>query len=314
MKAAIYCRLSREDAEKQGEESESIQNQKSLLLRYAAEHGWTVYEVYCDEDYSGADRTRPAFNRMLKDAEAKKFQVLLVKTQSRFTRDMELAEKYLHGLFPEWGIRFIAVVDHADTEIRGNKKARQINALINEWYLEDLSENVRAVLDAKRRAGQYIGGFALYGYQKNPNDKNQLVPDPEAAAVVQHIFARYLAGASLRDITAELNDAGIENPAMHKQSQGTGYRNGRAKADAGKWNRTTVRRILHERMYTGDMVQGRNRKLSYKSKKMVPVPEKEWFIVPNVHEAIISREMFAAVQARLAQQARHRKEKLPAQE
>lgn len=109
MKAAIYCRLSKEDEGKTGPESESIQNQRSMLLRYAAEHGYTVQEVYIDEDYSGADRSRPAFNRMLAAAERREFDVILAKTQSRFTRDMELVEKYLHGKFAEWGIRFIAV-------------------------------------------------------------------------------------------------------------------------------------------------------------------------------------------------------------
>ena len=105
---------------------------------------------------------------MIQAAQEKKFQILLCKSQSRFTRDMELVEKYIHGLFPIWGIRFIAVADNADTEVKGNKKARQINGLVNEWYLEDLSENIRMVFDMKRRQGQYIGGFPIYGYRKDP--------------------------------------------------------------------------------------------------------------------------------------------------
>lgn len=132
---------------------ESIRNQRALLLAWAAEHGYRIYRVYADEDYSGIDRARPGFNAMLADARAGKFEVILAKTQSRFTRDMELVEKYLHGLFPEWGVRFIAVLDHVDTCDPAGKKARQINGLINEWYLEDLSGNVRAVLDHKRRSG-----------------------------------------------------------------------------------------------------------------------------------------------------------------
>ena len=115
------------------------------------ERGWDIYHIYCDEDYSGADSLRPDFNKMIVAAKEKKFQIILCKSQSRFTRDMELVEKYIHGLFPIWGIRFIAVADNADTEIKGNKKARQINGLINEWYLEDLSENIRMVFDMKRR-------------------------------------------------------------------------------------------------------------------------------------------------------------------
>ena len=130
MRAAIYCRLSKEDRVTNGE-SESIQNQKSMLLQYAMENGFEIYQIYSDEDYSGVDRSRPAFNAMIQDASEHKFDVVIAKTQSRFTRDMELVERYLHGKFPEWGIRFIAVVDHADTADQYNKKARQINGLIN---------------------------------------------------------------------------------------------------------------------------------------------------------------------------------------
>ena len=150
--------------------------------------GWDIYAIYCDEDFSGIDSDRPDFNRMIQAAKQKKFQIILCKTQSRFTRDMELVEKYIHGLFPIWGIRFIAVADNADTEVKGNKKARQINGLVNEWYLEDLSENVRMVFDLKRREGKYIGGFPIYGYRKDPVDKNHIIPDPEAAEVVRQIF------------------------------------------------------------------------------------------------------------------------------
>lgn len=128
MTAAIYCRLSREDEEKQSE-SESIQNQKSMLIKYALDKGWDIYNIYCDEDYSGIDRERPAFRQLIADAEARQFDIVLVKTQSRFTRDMELVEKYIHGLFAEWGIRFVATVDNVDTDIKGNKKRGRSTAL-----------------------------------------------------------------------------------------------------------------------------------------------------------------------------------------
>ena len=121
MKAAIYCRLSEEDRGRQDADSMSIQNQKSMLLSYADSHNWEVYDIYSDDDYAGADRRRPAFNRMLADAEAHRFDVILCKTQSRFTREMELVEKYIHGLFPLWGIRFVSIVDNADTALPGNK-------------------------------------------------------------------------------------------------------------------------------------------------------------------------------------------------
>lgn len=295
MTAGVYCRLSKED-EDRTQESESIQNQRSLLLRYAAEQGWDVADVYCDEDYSGADRERPEFRRLIADARAGRLDVVLVKTQSRFTRDMELVEKYLHGLFPLWGVRFVAVVDNVDTAVKGNKKARQINGLINEWYLEDLSENIRAVFDDKRRAGQYIGSFPLYGYRKDPGDRNRLVVDPEAAGVVRQIFGLYLSGLGKQRIAAALNAQGVPNPTRYKRLMGLDYANGGERDGDGAWSRTTVGRILRERMYTGDLVQGRRRKASYKSKTLVSVPREEWVVVPNTHEAIIDKAAFAAVQ------------------
>ena len=148
MKVAIYCRLSEEDRNKQFEtdDSGSIQNQKAMLMQYAMEQGWELYNIYSDDDYAGADRRRPEFNRLLEDAEKRRFDIILCKTQSRFTRELELVEKYIHGLFPLWGIRFISIVDNADTANKGNKKSRQINGLVNEWYLEDMSDNIRSVL------------------------------------------------------------------------------------------------------------------------------------------------------------------------
>ena len=298
--AAIYCRLSKEDEEKSFDESESIRNQRELLLRWAAEHGYRIWRVYSDEDYSGADRTRPGFNAMLSDAQQGCFEVILAKTQSRFTRDMELVEKYLHGLFPEWGVRFIAVLDHVDTQDPAGKKARQINGLINEWYLEDLSGNVRAVLDHKRRSGCYIASFALYGYQKDPQDHNRLVIDPEAAAVVRRIFARYLQGTGVGKIAQLLNEAAIPPPSA--------YRAGQQGRDLPQpmplWSKPTVRRILSTQTYVGDMVQGRVRKVSYKSHKTVRLPRQTWIVVPDTHPAIVSRRDFAAVQERLGRSVR----------
>ena len=270
-----------------------------MLIKYALDKGWDIYNIYCDEDYSGIDRERPAFRQLIADAEARRFDIVLVKTQSRFTRDMELVEKYIHGLFAEWGIRFVATVDNVDTDIKGNKKARQINGLVNEWYLEDLSENIRTVFDYKRRAGQYIGGFPLYGYRKDPADKNKLIVEPQAAAVVRRIYALYLAGHGTQSIAAILNRDGVPNPTRHKQAMGYPYRNGAAHNDHGLWNRTTVSRILRDQMYTGDLVQGRTKKISYKSKKMASVPQRDWIIVPDSHEPVISRRTFERVQEML---------------
>ena len=298
MKAAIYCRLSKEDEYKIGE-SESIQNQKSMLVQYALEQGFEIYQIYSDEDYSGIDRDRPAFNAMLQAASEHRFDLVLAKTQSRFTRDMELVEKYLHGKFIEWGIRFIAVVDHVDTQDRANKKSRQINGLVNEWYLEDLSNNVRSVLDHKRREGQYIASFALYGYRKDPAAKGKLQIDPEAADVVKRMFALALSGVGARRIAKIFNGEGIPSPAAYKQLHGIP-----CKTAAPLWGCATIYQMLHNQTYAGDLVQGRHKKVSYKSKKTVWLPESEWIVVPDTHEAIVSRETFAKVQEMLRDRAR----------
>ena len=186
-KVAIYCRLSEEDRNKKFEtdDSNSIQNQKAMLLEYSIEQGWEVYNIYSDDNYTGSDRNRPEFVRLLEDAKARKFDIILCKSQSRFTRELELVERYINGLFPIWGIRFVSLVDNADTANKGNKKSRQINGLVNEWYLEDMSENIRSVLTNRRKNGFHIGAFALYGYKKDPDQKGHLIIDEEAAAVVR---------------------------------------------------------------------------------------------------------------------------------
>ena len=295
MKAAIYCRLSKEDEDKIGE-SESIQNQKSMLIQYAMEKGFELYQIYSDEDYSGIDRNRPAFNSMIQAASEHQFDVVLAKTQSRFTRDMELVEKYLHGKFIEWGIRFIAVVDHVDTNDTANKKSRQINGLINERYLEDLSTNVRSVLDHKRKEGLFIGSFARYGYCKDPNAKGKLIIDPEAAEVVRRIFSMALNGIGTHKIARILNEEEIPSPTAYKQLHGNHYRIAWKNTNAALWSSPTVYQILHDQLYIGNMVQGKHKKVSYKSEKTIWIPKSQWIVVENTHEAIIERETFETVQ------------------
>ena len=155
MKVAIYCRLSEEDRNKQFEtdDSNSIQNQRALLTEYAHSHGWEIYEIYIDDDYSGADRSRPAFKRMLHAAEEKRFDIILCKTQSRFSRELEVVERYINRLFPQWGIRFLSLVDNADSANEDNLLLRQINGIMDEHYLAELSKNIRSVLTHRRKNG-----------------------------------------------------------------------------------------------------------------------------------------------------------------
>ena len=303
MKAAIYCRLSKEDEDKIGE-SESIQNQKSMLLQYAIEKGFDIYQIYSDEDYSGIDRNRPAFNSMLQAASEHQFDVVLAKTQSRFTRDMELVEKYLHGKFMEWGVRFIAVVDHVDTNDTANKKSRQINGLINEWYLEDLSTNVRSVLDHKRKEGLFIGSFARYGYCKDPNAKGKLIIDPEAAEIVKRIFSMALSGIGAHKIARILNDEKVPSPTAYKQMNGIHYHIAAKNRNVGLWSSPTVYQMLHNQTYAGNLVQGRHKKISYKTEKTMWLPKSQWIVVENTHEPIIDMETFETVQMMLKERTR----------
>lgn len=295
--AAVYCRLSVEDAEKETAESESIQNQKALLQEYANRQGWQVYACYVDEDYSGLREDRPAFQEMLAAAEAGQFSIILCKTQSRFTRNAVTAEYYLHEKFPQWGIRFVTVVDHVDTAFRENKKARQINSLVNEWYSEELSENIRAVLRRKREKGQFLGNYAPYGYRRDANDRHHLVQDAETAAVVREIYTLYLSGLSCKIIAERLTEKAIPTPSQVKKSRGEDL----GRKDCTRWAAGTVRKILRNPLYLGHMVQGREEKISFKGKKSRILPENRWVVVKNTHEAVIKQEVFDAVGRRMEQ-------------
>ncbi len=299
-KAALYIRLSKEDVdkEKKGDDSESIVNQRLLLMNYAIEHQFSIVDVYSDEDYSGLYDDRPAFDRLIQDCKMGKINVVIAKTQSRFTRNMEHMEKYLHHIFPVLGIRFIGVVDGVDTQSIANKKSRQINGLVNEWYCEDLSNNIKAVFKQKMRAGQFLAGFAPYGYQKDPCDHHKLVVDEYAATVVKRIFSLYLKGYSHKKIAAVLEDEKILSPTAYKKNQGLNYVNTKANEFSvkyGFWSETTIKRILSNETYIGTLVQGTCTKASYKDKKVVAVPKEEWIVVENHHEPIIEIDTFQKV-------------------
>lgn len=305
MRVALYCRLSEEDRNKQFEsdDSNSIQNQKAMLLQYAMEQGWDVYNIYSDDDYAGADRKRPEFNRLLADAENKKFDVILCKTQSRFTRELELVEKYIHGLFPLWGIRFVSIVDNADTANKGNKKSRQINGLVNEWYLEDMSDNIKSVLTNRRQNGFHIGAFALYGYKKDPDQKGHLIIDEEAAAVVREVFTLFSQGYGKTAIARLLNDRGIPNPTEYKRLHGLRYKQPKTK-NSTLWKYFAISDMLVNEIYIGNMVQGKYGSVSYKTKQNKPRPKSEWYIVEGTHEPIIDRELWDRVQKMVADRAK----------
>lgn len=299
-RAALYVRLSKEDIDKEADFSQSIINQRLLLTDYALEHGYQIVDVYIDEDYSGLYDDRPEFDRLLRDAKIGKFSIVIAKSQSRFTRSMEHLEKYIHHDFVMLGIRFIGIVDGIDTNIKGNKKARQIYGLTNEWYSEDLSESIRIVFQQKMKAGQFIGAFAPYGYLKNPEDRHKFIIDRYAAEVVRKIYHLYLQGFSIKRICHILEDDGIPNPTVYKAQQGLTYQNMKSQEFGQKynlWSETTVKRILKNETYIGKLIQGTCEKLSYKDKRVVSVPKEKWIIIDNHHEPIIDADLFEKVKA-----------------
>jgi DNA invertase Pin-like site-specific DNA recombinase len=267
------------------------------------QQGWEVYNIYSDDDYAGSDRKRPEFNRLLKDAEQRRFDIVLCKTQSRFTRELELVEKYIHGLFPIWGIRFISIVDNADTANKGNKKSRQINGLVNEWYLEDLSENIRSVLANKRENGLFTGAFCLYGYKKDPDKKGHLIIDEEAAAVVREVFNLFASGYGKSKIAQILNDKGIPNPTEYKHQHGLRYKQSHSRYGT-LWKYFAISDMLTNEMYIGNMVQGKYGSVSYKSKTNRPKPKEEWVIVEGTHEPIIDKGLWDRVQTLIKQRSK----------
>ncbi len=296
-KAAIYVRLSREDRHKQSasDDSESIINQQLMLLDFLKKMGWDLYKVYNDEDFSGSDRERPAFNQLIRDAEAKLFDIVLCKTQSRFARDIELIEKYINTLFPIWGIRFLSVVDNADSANKGNRKSRQINSMVDQWYLEDLSENVRATLATKRKQGLWVGAFAPFGYMKDPNNKNHLIIDEEAAEVVRYVFDLYIKGLGFTSIAQRLNAEKIPNPATYKKLHNMPFQNSN-KECSDIWHTYSVSRMISDQVYIGNTVQGKTENITYKSNKKRRKPIDEWCVVEGTHDAIIDKSVWDLAQ------------------
>lgn len=270
-----------------------------MLVNYCIDNGYEIYDIYVDEDYSGINAERPEFNRMLKDAENKCFDTVICKTMSRFSRDISIIDKFINNKFLELGIRFISVVDNTDSYDKNNKKTRQINSLINEWYLEDLSENIRAVFKDKMRKGECLFAFAPYGYMKSPENKNQLIKDIKTEEIVSTIFWLYNFGFGTSKIAKILNDSKIISPINYRKDV-IGY----------NWTGGTIRDILTNPVYCGDLVQNRKNKLSYKSKKRISVSPQEWICVKNTHEKIIDEKIYMLTKKKLKNGQRSNKDGL----
>lgn len=305
-RAALYIRLSREDGDKT--ESDSVVNQKRLLTNFAdSQPDIDSYECYVDDGFSGANFNRPDFLRMMSDVYSQKVDCVIVKDSSRFGRNASESGRYIGEVFPRLRVRYIAVNDAIDS---GRSQGVAIDFLnntmrgmINEYYVAANSESIRSTLDMERRRGDFIGAFAKYGYKKDPADHHKLMIDEDAAQVVRMIYEKYLGGAGMRSIVRFLNDSGIPNPSTYKRLSGSNYR-AQSINGCALWSDKTVRRILQDEMYTGNMVQGKFTKVSYKNKAIIATPEDEWIRVQGTHEAIICPEDFDRVQRMLSGHAK----------
>jgi site-specific DNA recombinase len=292
-KVGIYVRLSREDDG--ALESESIQNQKDYLIQYVIQKGWSLFNVYSDDGYSGTNFDRPGFIRLIKDIENGKVNLVITKDLSRLGRDYIGTGYYLEKFFPEKNVRYMAVNDGIDTFSNdSNNDMNPFRSVINDMYAKDISRKVRSVVDQKRRDGKYIGAFAPYGYRKSDQDKNKLIIDEEAAEIVRKIFQMYLNGFGFSKIADILNEDLVLPPGIYKKTKTPSYNNQKLKL--GLWTQETVRSILINPTYSGNLAQYKYTKINYKVNKLRTNPKENWIVVENTHNAIISNEDFLAVQ------------------
>ena len=297
-KTAAYMRLSREDGDKI--ESDSIKNQRELIHDYVEKHPeFHLVDEYVDDGYSGTNYERPSFLRLMEEIKGKRINCIIVKDLSRLGRNYIETGRYLEKIFPLLGIRFVSVLDHYDSVSEESEEDHIIlpfKNLINDAYCRDISAKIRSQLDVKRKLGKFIGSFATYGYKKDPQDKNKLIIDAYAANVVKMIFDMKIEGWNSQRIAEKLNDMGILPPAEYKRSCGLNYDCGYRTGRNSKWEVESVKRILINEIYTGTMVQGLNRKISYRIKQSRIVPKENWIRVENTHMPIISRKTFDEVQ------------------
>lgn len=297
-KATAYIRLSY--AGDRTSESDSVGNQRRLIESFIAKTPEIeLVAEKIDDGYSGILFDRPSFKEMMQDIVDGKINCVIVKDLSRLGREYIETGRYLRRVFPAYGVRFIAITDNIDTahESSGDDLAVSVKNIMNEAYCRDISIKTRSSLDVKRRNGDFVGAFPVYGYMKSEENRNRLVPDPYASRVVQDIFRMRLDGASATKIAAELNRLGIPSPLTYKKNKGLPCaKGGFADGEDCKWSATTVNRILRDVTYTGTLLQGKVGTPHYKIKERELRPASEWVQVSNSHEAIIAKQDFDLVQ------------------
>lgn len=269
-KAGIYIRLSEADEGKAYEsDSESVLNQRNMLMNFVKEKGLIFIGEYVDDGYSGTDFDRPGFASMIEDIKNKVINLVIVKDLSRLGRDHIMTGYYVETFFPENGIRFISMQEGYDNAV--NQASNDSSTFIfacNDYYSKQNSVKIRNVLNDKRRNGKFIGSAPSYGYLRNPEDKGHSIPDPEYAPIVKKIFDMAYEGIGLSEITTYLNDNKIKTPSSLKR------KNPHARNKYNPiWTVSSVKKVLKNQMYVGDMVQSVQTKVSYKSKKKKTLPK-----------------------------------------
>lgn len=290
-RVGLYMRLSREDGDK--EESSSVTNQREMLKRYVSEQeNFFIVKEYVDDGYTGTNFDRPGFKQMIEDIEAGIIDTVITKDLSRLGRERLGVGHYTEIYFPEHNVRYIALLDNIDTYFdAGMNDMAPFKGVINDMYVRDISKKIRSSLIERKKAGNFLGVTAPYGYQKDPNNKFHLIINEKEAEVVKRVFRLYLEGNGLTRIAQILTKDGIPVPGESRDIGKT-----RRTALYSSWKQTTIRRILDNRVYLGELVQFKRRKINYKSKRRITVPEEERYICRGTHEAIIDEESFNAVQ------------------
>ena len=298
-KIGAYIRLSREDEDIRGMNSESVETQKRIIDKHMKSlEDAEIVGYYIDDGYSGTSLERPDFCRLQADYENKVINCIIVKDLSRLARNNEDAGKLIFVIFPFYNIRFISVNDKVDSYLAPNSVHNltiHFKNIMNDEYSRDLSKKIRSASAARRRRGEFLGAFAPYGYKKDTENIHQLVIDEEVSCWVEFIYKKFLDGLNYTQIARELTDLGAPTPLAHKKKNHPKF--GLPKEFEVKlWSATTVKSILTSDVYIGNLTQSKYAKVSYKSKTVRMQDEQKWITVENTHEAIISKEDFDTVQ------------------
>ena len=295
---AVYVRLSVEEKYyKNG--TDSLLNQEEIALEYIKNKpDMRLYKVYSDNGKTGSNFERQGFQDMMYDVYNGKVNCIIVKDLSRFGREYIEMGDYLEKIFPMIGVRFIAINDHYDNNVTSFDISVPIKNIINTLYAKDLSKKSAAALRIKQQNGEFIGTYAAYGYMKSKEDKHKIVIDEETAPVVKMIFECKAQGFSYASIGRKLYDMGIMPPCRYRYDKG--ILKDKRYADVVFWKQGTIKTILQNEVYVGNLVQGRRKSRFFDGMDEIRTDKKDWIVVKNTHEPIISQELFDTVQKELA--------------